>query len=53
MSSYWIDQINGTLNIHILGKVEVKEAIGEVRVEKIKINGIDHEETDTRQADAK
>jgi len=52
MSSYLIDQINGTLNIHILGKAEIKEALGEDRVEKIKIGGIDNEETDTRQADA-
>jgi len=52
MSSYLIDQINGTLNIHILGKAEIKEALGEDRVEKITIGAIDNEETDTRQADA-
>lgn len=52
MSSYLIDQIKGTMNIHILGKTEIKEALGEDRIEQVRIGSIDHDDTETKVADA-
>jgi len=52
MSSYLIDQIKGTENIHVLGRTEIKEAIGENRIQKVRIGGIDQDQTETRVADA-
>src|SRR5690606_36246365 len=52
MSSYLIDQINGTANIHVLGKAEIREALGKDRVEQIRISSIDNEVSETKQADA-
>lgn len=52
MSSYLIDQIKGTMNIHVLGKTEIKEAIGEDRIEQIRIGSIDHDDTEIKVADA-
>lgn len=52
MSSYLIDQINATPNIHILGKTEIKEAIGNGKLEQIVIGSIDGGPAETKQADA-
>lgn len=52
MSSYLIDQITGTPNIQILGKTEIKEAIGNNRLEKVVIGSIDGDAGETKQADA-
>ncbi len=52
MSSYLIDQIKGTANIHILGKTEIKEALGNDRIEQVKIGSIDSEKAETKPADA-
>jgi thioredoxin reductase (NADPH) len=52
MSSYLIDQIKGTVNIHVLGKTEIKEALGENRIEQVRLGSIDHDETETKVADA-
>ena len=52
MSSYLIDQINGTVNIHVLGKTEIKEAIGKDRLEKVVIGSIDDTNGETKDADA-
>lgn len=52
MSSYLIDQINGTHNIKVLDNTEVREAIGKDRLEKLVIGRINHEESETMIADA-
>lgn len=52
MSSYLIDQINGTKNIQVLGNTEIKEAMGEDRIEQVRIGRIDRDETETKVADA-
>lgn len=52
MSSYLIDQIQGTSNIQILGQTEIKEALGGDRVEHVRIGSIDSEDSELRQADA-
>lgn len=52
MSSYLIDQINGTKNIQVLGKTEIKEAMGEDRIEQVRIGRIDRDESETKVADA-
>ena len=52
MSSYLIDQIKGTRNIQVLGKTEIKEAMGEDRIEQVRIGRIDRDESETRVADA-
>lgn len=52
MSSYLIDQIKGTKNIQVLGKTEIKEAMGEDRIEQVRIGRIDRDESEARVADA-
>jgi thioredoxin reductase (NADPH) len=52
MSSYLIDQINDTPNIFVLGKTEIKEALGKDRLEQLKIGPIDGAEGEIKQADA-
>ena len=52
MSSYLIDQIKATENIHVLGKTEIKEALGEDRIEHVEIGSIDHDDTEIKVADA-
>lgn len=52
MSAYLIDQIKGTHNIHVLGKTEIKEAIGKDRVEQVCVGRIDQDGGETKQADA-
>jgi len=52
MSAYLIDQITGTHNIHILGKTEIKEAMGKDRVEQLCIGRIDQAGGEIKQADA-
>lgn len=52
MSAYLIDQIKGTANIHILGKTEIKEAMGNDRVEQLCIGSIDQAGGEIKQADA-
>jgi thioredoxin reductase (NADPH) len=52
MSAYLIDQIKGTPNIHILGKTEIKEAMGNDRVEQLCIGSIDQPGGEIKQADA-
>ena len=52
MSSYLIDQIKGTRNIQVLGKTEIKEAMGEDRIEQVRIGRIDRDESETKVADA-
>jgi thioredoxin reductase (NADPH) len=52
MSSYLIDQINGTANIFVLGKTEIKEALGNDRLEQVKIGSIHSDEAETKPADA-
>ena len=52
MSSYLIDQIKGTANIHVLGKTEIKEALGNDRIEQVRIGSINGDEAETKQADA-
>jgi thioredoxin reductase (NADPH) len=52
MSAYLIDQIKGTHNIHILGKTEIKEALGKDRVEQLRIGRIDQDGGELKEADA-
>lgn len=53
MSSYLIDQINGTSNIQVLGKTEIKEVMGNGKLEQVKIGSISSsDEGETKQADA-
>ncbi|QNF34798.1 FAD-dependent oxidoreductase [Adhaeribacter swui] len=52
MSSYLIDQISGTANIQVLGKTEIKEAMGNGKLEQVKIGPINNPESETKQADA-
>jgi thioredoxin reductase (NADPH) len=52
MSSYLIDQIKGTDNIKVLGKTEVKEALGKDRLEQLVIGSIDSDAAETKPADA-
>lgn len=52
MSSYLIDQIKGTANIQVLGKTEIREALGNDRIEQVKIGSIDGEKAETKPADA-
>lgn len=47
-----IDQINGTHNIKVLGNTEVREAVGNDRLEKLVIGRIGHKESETMVADA-
>ena len=52
MSSYLIDQISVTPNIQILGKAEIKEVMGNGKLEQVKIGPINAAESATKQADA-
>jgi len=52
MSSYLIDQIAGRENIHIWGKTEITEAIGDGRLEQLTIENITTQESKTVSADA-
>jgi thioredoxin reductase (NADPH) len=52
MSSYLIDQINGTANIQVLAKTEIKEVLGNGRLEQVVTSSIDGEAQESRQADA-
>jgi thioredoxin reductase (NADPH) len=52
MSSYLIDQINGTENIHVLGKHQVLEAKGSDRLEHLVIENMETNEQYEREAAA-
>ncbi len=52
MSSYLIDQIKGTANIQVLARTEIKEAIGDGRIQQVRIGSIDGGDTELKQADA-
>ncbi len=52
MSSYLIDQVNGTSNIAVMGETEIKEAAGKNRLEQVIIGNINGGATETRPADA-
>lgn len=52
MSAYLIDQINGTPNIKVLGKTEIKEARGNAHLQEVVIGSIDSNEGETKPADA-
>ncbi len=52
MSSYLIDQIKDTVNIKVLGKTEVKEALGKGRLEQLAIGSVDNDSVETKPADA-
>ena len=52
MSSYLIDQINGTGNIRVLGKTEIKEALGNGRLEQLAIGPVQGGTGELKQADA-
>ncbi len=52
MSSYLIDQISVTPSIQILGKTEIKEAMGNGKLEQVKVGPINTGESETKQADA-
>lgn len=52
MSAYLIDQVNGVENIEILPKTEIKEAIGNGRLEQLVLENAETKATETRDADA-
>jgi thioredoxin reductase (NADPH) len=52
MSQYLVDQIASTPNIEVVLRTEVIEAIGEDRLEKIKISNMDSKEVETLPAAA-
>jgi thioredoxin reductase (NADPH) len=52
MSSYLIDQINGTANIQVLGQTEIIEAQGNGRLEQVVLDSSKGEGQKTKQADA-
>jgi len=52
MSQYLVDQIKGTPNIDVVLRSEVVEAIGEDRLEVVKVLRIDKEEVETMPAAA-
>lgn len=52
MSSYLIDQIGSTANIHVLGNTEVIEAIGNECLEKLTLINVKTKETVTKEAAA-
>jgi len=52
MSSYLIDQINGTANIHVLGKTEIKEALGNGRIEQVRIGNVNSDAAEIKPVDA-
>jgi len=52
MSSYLIDQIKSTLNIQVLSKTEIKEAMGNGHLEQLMISCIDDSKNEIKKADA-
>jgi len=52
MSQYLVDQIASTENIEVVLRTEIIEAIGEERLEKIKVKNLDSEEVETLPAAA-
>jgi thioredoxin reductase (NADPH) len=52
MSQYLVDQIASTENIEVVLRTEIVEAIGEERLEKIKVKNLDSEEVETLPAAA-
>lgn len=52
MSSYLIDQIKGAPNIHVSGKTEIKEALGNGRLEQVKIGSIESDAAEIKEAEA-
>ncbi len=52
MSAYLIDQIKATDNIHLMPKMEITEAMGTEKLEKLQLSNIDTKQTETRDADA-
>jgi len=52
MSQYLVDQIASTENIEVVLRTEVIEAIGEERLEKIKVKNLDSEDVETLPAAA-
>ena len=52
MSQYLVDQINSTENIEVVLRTEVIEAMGEERLEKIKVKHLDSQEIETLPAAA-
>ena len=52
MSQYLVDQIASTENIEVVLRTEVIEAIGDERLEKIKVKNLDSEEVETLPAAA-
>jgi thioredoxin reductase (NADPH) len=52
MSSYLIDQIKGVTNIQVLGETEIKEALGENRIQQVRLGSIAGGETVLKSADA-
>jgi thioredoxin reductase (NADPH) len=52
MSSYLIDQIKSTLNIQVLSKTEIKEAMGNGHLEQLMISCIDDGKNEIKKADA-
>jgi thioredoxin reductase (NADPH) len=52
MSSYLIDQINGTANIEVLGNTEIKEARGQGRLQQVVLDHPEGGAPEIKQADA-
>jgi thioredoxin reductase (NADPH) len=52
MSAYLIDQVNGTHNIKVMGNTEIKEAIGNGKLEELVIGDINNPAGETKPADA-
>jgi thioredoxin reductase (NADPH) len=52
MSSYLIDQINGTENIHLMQRSEIVEAIGSDRLEQLTIENLDTHQKENYDASA-
>lgn len=52
MSSYLVDQINGTENIEVIGRTVVKEAQGEDHLERLTLENMDTLETKEVEASA-
>lgn len=52
MSAYLIDQIKSTVNIHVLGKTEIREAMGNDRLAQLIIGNINDGVAETKPADA-
>lgn len=52
MSAYLIDQVNGTHNITVIGNTEIKEAIGNGKLEKLVLGDLNNTTGETKAADA-